>query len=350
MLSAGHLFGVSLAKCEIDGLEAPDLAALADGMVLRVLAPPIHIEAHGRDMARPAVRNTVARMLSTIAIAHDVPFEPLEGHVAEGGCDLVVTDGCTSFEITVLTSDAPVLVWGGKALPIDTDLFLVKRTEAFLQALQPRLPPRDVICFSPGTMIRTPEGNVDIDHLRPGHIVQTRDDGPQAIEWMGAAKITPAGLRAHPHLRPIRIKAGALGGWDPDSDLLISPAHRLLLRGPAARALFDEPEVLVAARDLVNNADIHVDHGQNSHRYIHMMLPRHGVVWANGLEVETFHPADMALGDLAPAAREALVHVRPELAADPFRYGAAARRCLAPAEAAILMSEGGPQICSHRLG
>lgn len=344
MFSSGRVFGVSWSGCEVDGLRAPSLETLVDGMILRLLDAPVQIDASAQASVRPAARSKIARMLSTIEGAHDVPFEDIEDHLNEGGADLVLTDGSATYDITVLPGAVPILVWNGQPLPTETDLFLLGRSEHFVRGLQPSLPPLQVICFSPGTLIRTPEGAVDIDHLRPGHVIQTRDDGPQPIEWMGAARITPAGLRAHPHLRPVRIKAGALGGWEPDADLLLSPAHRVLLRGAAAQALFAEPEVLVAARDMVNNVDIHVDHTLKSHRYIHLMLPRHAVVWANGLEVETFHPADMPLGDLAPSARDALVNLRPELEANPFAYGASARRCLAPAEAAILQGERGPRI------
>lgn len=339
MISSKRVFAVSWSDCELDGLTAPSLASLAGGMILRLTERPIPIGEDAGDLARPSVRAKVLRMLETIQGAPAVPFEALEDTLNEDQADITLTDGTATYEISVLQGRRPVLVWGGKSLPVDTDLFLMDRSDKFLRSLNPSRPPLEVICFSPGTLIRTPTGPVDIDQIRPGDLVLTKDSGPQQVEWLGGARITASGLRAHPHLRPVRIKAGALGGNDPEPDLLVSPAHRVLMQGAGARELFGEDEVLVQARDIVNDTNIHVDHGIKEHRYIHMMLPHHAVVWANGLETESFHPGDMSLDDLAPSARDALFGIRPELRRNPFSYGGSARRCLAPAEAAIYLSQ-----------
>jgi Hint domain-containing protein len=71
--------------------------------------------------------------------------------------------------------------------------------------------------------------------------------------------------------------------------------------------------------------------------YVHLMLERHQVVWANGLEVETFHPGFMGLDHLDARQRDTLFDLRPELGDDPFAYGAPARRMLDKAESAILI-------------
>ena len=73
-----------------------------------------------------------------------------------------------------------------------------------------------VICFTPGTRIRTPDGLVLVEDLREGDRVQTKDDGAQEIMWKGSRRMTGACMFAMPHLRPVRIKAGALGVERPD--------------------------------------------------------------------------------------------------------------------------------------
>ena len=45
-----------------------------------------------------------------------------------------------------------------------------------------------------------------------------------------------------PRLRPIRIRAGALGVERPDQELLVSPEHRMLVKGDVAQSLFNVPE------------------------------------------------------------------------------------------------------------
>ena len=120
-----------------------------------------------------------------------------------------------------------------------------------------RLPEPGVICFTPGTLIDTPAGPRPVEALRPGDRVLTRDDGAQELLWVGSRRMSGARLYALPHLRPVRLgavrlgavrlRAGAFGLLRPAADLLVSPQHRLLVRGAAARALFNEPEVLVQA-------------------------------------------------------------------------------------------------------
>jgi hypothetical protein len=71
--------------------------------------------------------------------------------------------------------------------------------------------------------------------------------------------------------------------------------------------------------------------------YVHLMLARHQVVWANGVPSETFHPAEAPLERLEASQRERLFRLFPDIARDPARYGAPARRLLTRAEAAIMM-------------
>lgn len=193
-----------------------------------------------------------------------------------------------------------------------------------------------VICFTPGTRIATPLGPQLIETLRPGDLILTQDDGPQPVLWTGRRRMSGARLFAMPHLRPVRFRAGALGLGRPDAELLVSPQHRMLLRGRAALSLFNTPEVLVAAEDLVDGRAIAVDTLCREVTYVHIALERHQVVWANGLETESFHPANTSLDTLEPAQREALIAAFPDLARSPSSYGDFARRNLAAWEAAVL--------------
>ncbi|MDT8856798.1 Hint domain-containing protein [Paracoccaceae bacterium Fryx2] len=193
-----------------------------------------------------------------------------------------------------------------------------------------------MICFTPGTRIATPDGARLIQSLRVGDRILTRDNGPQQVLWSGHRRMTGARLYAMPHLRPIRFRAGALGQGQPDEDLLVSPQHRMLVRGAAAQALFNTPEVLVAAEDLLNESTIVVDHALREVTYVHILLERHQIVFANGLETESFHPSNTALETVDPAQRRGLVELLPGIEADPQAYGDYARRNLSASEAAIL--------------
>ncbi|MFU8779120.1 MAG: Hint domain-containing protein, partial [Roseovarius sp.] len=110
-------------------------------------------------------------------------------------------------------------------------------------------------------------------------------------------------------------------------------------RGDVARALFNTPEVLVMARDLINNDTVTVDLASREVTYIHLLLPRHQIIWANGLETESFHPASAALSMLDEGDRARLLAINPNLDCEPNLYGGHARRCLSGSEAAILAHE-----------
>jgi hypothetical protein len=122
----------------------------------------------------------------------------------------------------------------------------------------------------------------------------------------------------------------------PDEDLIVSPQHRLLVKGAVAQDLFNTPEVLVAAKDLINGETITVDLKLREVTYVHLLFDRHQVMWANGVETESFHPASAALSTLDDGDRARLLATHPELEFDPHTYGSFARRNLSASEAAIL--------------
>lgn len=196
-----------------------------------------------------------------------------------------------------------------------------------------------MICFTPGTRISTPHGAARIEDLQPGDRIRTKDNGAQEVLWTGHRRMTGARLYAMPHLRPVRFRAGAMGSGRPEEDLLVSPQHRMLVRGAAAQALFNTAEVLVAAEDLINGNSIAVDYAARDVTYVHILLERHNIIWANGMETESFHPSNTALEMIDPAQRAVLTALLPGMAEDPQGYGDHARRNISASEAAIFRHE-----------
>lgn len=339
---------ISWTQTEIDGLKAAPVAALEvgaawswQGDALRVDGPSELLRldmAEGElDLRRRAARSV--RRLVGVATGVPATGHAFASETPETEMSFVVTNGVKSYTVTVIDLGAgrlPLLMFVDEIPPRNMDLWVVHQTLGALdETNRPAAP--GVICFTPGTRIATPEGPRLVETLREGDRVQTRDNGAQRIQWIGSRRMTGARLFVTPALRPIRIKAGALGIDRPEQELLVSPEHRMLLRGAAARALFNEPEVLVAARDLVNGRTIDVDRKLREVTYVHLLLEQHQVLWANGVETESFHPANAALSALDDADRQRLIRLAPQIAEDPTRYGAFARRNLSSSEAAILL-------------
>ncbi|MBF9043303.1 hemolysin-type calcium-binding protein [Rhodobacterales bacterium HKCCE4037] len=343
-------FVIAWAQTCIEGFPAEPQQELAEGMnwswhgTLQPLDgdPAALLLTASRD--QDELRRRAARVVRKL-LQHPAPspaeFAATEADPLYRGA-FIVSDGARFFTIVpILLDDAtpPLLMFAGDPPPPGRELTIVHRNEETLKPMPAEDPA--VICFTPGTRIRTEDGDIAIEELGQGDRVLTRDNGPQEVLWSGHRRMSGARLFAMPDQRPIRMRAGALGIDRPDGDLIVSPEHRVLVTGRAALDLWGEHEVLVRAADLVGDSRVTVDHSLRETFYIHLMLDRHEVVWANGLEVETFHPGFMGLEHLSNIQRSSLLEMRPELADSPHAYGAPARRMLSRAEAAILI-EGAP--------
>ena len=161
-----------------------------------------------------------------------------------------------------------------------------------------------------GTEVGT---TVAIENLKPGDLVLTRDNGPQPIRWIGSTKLAALQLMRNEKLRPIRIRAGALGKGLPSSDLLVSPQHRILVRSRIAQKMFGADEVLVAAKQLLQVEGVDIAADIESVEYFQMLFDRHEVVVSNGAETDSLYTGPEALKALPPAAVEEIFTLFPEL-------------------------------------
>ncbi len=165
-------------------------------------------------------------------------------------------------------------------------------------------------CFTTGTMILTPNGEVPIDMLRPGSLVVTRDNGPQKIRWIGMRPVFKQELAANPQLAPIKISAGAFGNA---RDLIVSPQHGILTE---MREKHGQQHLVRAAHlARLDGGKIRVMKGARRVTYVHMLFDAHQVVYANGIASESFYPGPWGMKALAPDVQLELLHLWPELGA-----------------------------------
>lgn len=337
-------FVISWSQTEIDGLRAATVSSLRVGATwcwrgetLCVDGPRDILRLRDAEGERDLRRRAARKVGRLVGAALSDARTPPAGESAFGDNSFLVTDGLRSYQVTLIPTGAdtrPLLMFAGEIPPRDTDLWVVNL------ALEPRLQGNPehggVICFTPGVLIDTPAGLRPVETLREGDKVLTRDNGPQEVLWTGARRMSGARLYAMPEMRPVRINAHAFGADRPRASFLVSPQHRMLVAGPEVESLFNAPEVLVAARDLTGTDFAQTDLAVRSVTYVHLMLPRHEIVWANGLETESFHPASARLATLDEADRQRLLDGLPEAERDPFCYGPYARRNLTTSETALL--------------
>jgi len=234
------------------------------------------------------------------------------------GATVFTEDGATWFTPT----DGNTLLPG----TFDSATFVLDSTSVPVSAL---FPP----CFVAGTPIRTPEGPVAAERLRPGDRVLTLDRGALPLVWVGQRTVPATGRFA-----PVRFAPGAIGNADV---LEVSPQHRMLVAGWRAELLFGESEVLVAAAHLVDGNRI-TRAPRPEVTYVHLMFAGHEIVVAAGVPSESFNPGAAFLRRDS-ATRDELAALFPDLP-DPRQTGAPLHRPARPmpagAEARALRRTG----------
>lgn len=195
-------------------------------------------------------------------------------------------------------------------------------------------------CFTKGTMIDCPSGERAIEHLQVGDLVNTLDDGPCVIRWIGARPITGAEMQLRPDWRPITLKAGTIAPGMPSRDLTVSPAHRVLLREAKLNLLCGETEAFASAnalRAVLKGVDFQPENRPTT--YYHILFDKHQVVMSNGLATESFFPCQANLERSDIATQDEVISLFPELAQSKAQAFPLARSQLKAHECVALFSE-----------
>ena len=175
----------------------------------------------------------------------------------------------------------------------------------------------DVVCFCCGTKIRTDHGEVPIEQLEVGDMVQTVDNGFEPIRWIGSKTVSGIGRHA-----PISFQKGTLGN---KRELRLSPQHRVLLRDWRAELMFGYSEVLVPAKSLVNEVTIRRIVG-GSVEYFHLLLDSHNLVFAEDAPAESLFLSNQSLSALSAPDSEEICALFPEILENDFVHQVDAAR------------------------
>jgi hypothetical protein len=134
-------------------------------------------------------------------------------------------------------------------------------------------------CFLRGTRIATPRGEVPVEELAIGALVDTLN-GPLPVKWLGRRTFKKTVSRWPSNVAPIRVARFALDDQYPRRDLFLSPKHAVLVDG-----------VLIAVEYLVNDKSIARAEMDDSDvvEYFHIEMETHEVVFAEGAPTETLH-------------------------------------------------------------
>ncbi len=178
-------------------------------------------------------------------------------------------------------------------------------------------------CFTKGTLIKTSQGEIPVEEIRVGDLVETLDHGAKPVIWIGRRTIEGSGAFA-----PVKIKAGILGSR---RDIRVSQQHRILLSGWHCELQFGHSEMLAAAKHLVDGQSITIGPVAEI-EYFHILFDEHEIIWAEGMLCESFNPC----GDYARQNRQVAAELHaifPELSGPNGRPEETARPVLRAFEA-----------------
>lgn len=179
-------------------------------------------------------------------------------------------------------------------------------------------------CFVAGTLIETRNGLIPVEDLTVGTMVVTRDHGLQPLRWIGRSTRRATGRNA-----PVVFSAGALGDHD---TIALSQNHRVLITSEWAALQFEQSEVLVKAKHLVNDQSIRIQADGKTLTYVHLLFDQHQIIRGNGLESESYHPGAETLDAFDPETR-AEIH---DMMTGFENYGPTARIALKSHESLLL--------------
>lgn len=227
-----------------------------------------------------------------------------------------VTDGYENYRVSLVVSPnggSPLLVFAGSVPRSETPLRVVRANMTATHDDPLTELPSGVVNLSQGTRIRTPSGECAVENLREGSVILTREHGGQPVLWVGQRTVSAARMMIDDGVKPVRLRAGAIRPGQPDADLLVSPHQQILVSGTRAQQLIGRDEVLACAADLVDGSLVSTDRKATEISFFQVLLGRHEVVWANGVPVESQHPAFSDLDATKTEHRARLQSLFPQL-------------------------------------
>ncbi|HKK97715.1 MAG TPA: Hint domain-containing protein [Marivita sp.] len=163
--------------------------------------------------------------------------------------------------------------------------------------------------FARGTLISTVMGPIAVEDLIPGDLVETHR-GPEPVVWKGSTSYLPDFASDTTSLTYLLRLPG--DGFD-QSDLLLGPAARLVIRQDRFSDILNCDAVLAPAADYVDGDRVLRITPPGAVQLYHFALRRHGIVQANGHELESYHPGRVTEAELGTCVRDALRSMFPHL-------------------------------------
>lgn len=150
----------------------------------------------------------------------------------------------------------------------------------------------DAFCaVARGTIIATDDGPIAIEDLLPGTLVQTRNNGPQPVLWIGSMSVVPNAENQTDGMGKLsRITADSFGLGRPMPDLLLGPRARLFRQDASLISAMGTTAALAPITAFTDGDTVLEITPVTPVPVYHLAFERHQIISANGLEIESYHP------------------------------------------------------------
>jgi len=169
------------------------------------------------------------------------------------------------------------------------------------------------VCFTEGTLISTPVGEVPVEDLARDDLVEDIDGRAHRIRWISRRAVNLQNYfgRARSQMVPVLIPRNALGQGSPHSDLRLPQQHLVYVRDPSVELFFAEEAVLVPAMSLVGDR-IRLESEASQVVFYHFLCDEHLIVRANGLPTETLRLGSVGTDSMSEDQRAELAPIFPD--------------------------------------
>ncbi|MEM6407152.1 MAG: Hint domain-containing protein [Pseudomonadota bacterium] len=151
-----------------------------------------------------------------------------------------------------------------------------------------------------GAVIATQTGNIPVEDLQPGDLVQTVEFGLLPVRWIGSYIVQPGTNDPQRSVtRMVRFSHDTFGLAKPSADLVLAESAHVLVRDTKCQALYGMEQAYAPARAFEDGAQVFSITPAAPVAVYNLAFDKHATIVANGMEVESFHPGPLVefMGD-----------------------------------------------------
>ena len=156
----------------------------------------------------------------------------------------------------------------------------------------PAIPVVEAACSSlaRGVLVSTTQGQIAVEDLEPGMMVNTVDQGPQMLKWVGSYDMSAREVQANDRARLYRVTADAFGLNKPGQDIMLAPRAHILLRDAACKPMFGLDKAFAPIRAFEDGMNVVAVAPMSPVSLFNIAFDRQATINVNGMEVESYHP------------------------------------------------------------